>query len=353
MSAAVDILGETFDFIAWKLRFQSFYVRRCDGGLRVIELKGMREPRGRGDSLLDSDPVEISETQTAAPLFPFSFYLRCKFADGTSALLTRCTSSAPSLVEMGTLLHAVKGQGAKYPSTSITPELKAGRRLDEEGGPARLGGAAKTLPSEASQPYEAAIFACFKHYRLELNAEPMEIDMKREARKLVIHYFNAHVDAPHRGPFEARIAEQAIKFAVIYHVFAHIKIERRSQGIYGVEDLDEELPPLDRLAMEAGLGISQWFARCQEEFLSKKRQGDRENVYYRFHQKFSKHPFFTTRELYSAGLDVNTVEEAREYFEDWESRGLIEQLKTEEKGGPGRRKLPHYRFTIMLRGKLT
>jgi hypothetical protein len=211
---------------------------------------------------------------------------------------------------------------------------------------------AKTLPSEASQPYEAAIFACFEHYRLELNDDPMVIDMERDARKLVIHYFNALVDAPHRGPFEARIAEQAIKFALIYHVFAHIKIERRSQGTYGVEDLDEELPPLDRLAMEAGLGISQWFARCQEEFLSKKRQGDRENVYHRFHQKFSKHPFFTTRELYSSGLDVNTAEEARKYFEDWESRGLIEQLRTEEKGGPGRRKLPHYRFPIMLRGKL-
>jgi hypothetical protein len=112
---------------------------------------------------------------------------------------------------------------------------------------------AKTLASEASQPYEAAIFACFEHYRLELNDEPMVIDMEREARKLLIDYFNALVDAPNRGPFEARIAEQTIKFALIYHVFAHLKIERRSQGTYGVEDL----PPLDRLAMEAGLGISQ------------------------------------------------------------------------------------------------
>jgi hypothetical protein len=214
------------------------------------------------------------------------------------------------------------------------------------------GAEAKALPSEASQPYEAAIFACFEHYRLDLNDERMVIDMEREARKLVIHYFNALVDAPHRGPFEARIAEQAIKFALICHVFAHIKIERRSQGTYGVDDLDEELPPLDRSAMEAGLGISQWFARCQEEFLSKKREEDRENLYHRFHQKFSKHPFFTARELYSSGVGVNTAEEARQYFEDWESRGLIEQLKTEEKGGPERKKLARYRFTIMLRGKL-
>ena len=213
------------------------------------------------------------------------------------------------------------------------------------------GAEAKTLPSEASQPYEAAIFACFERYRLELNDDPMVIDMEREARKLVIDYFNALVDAPNRGPFEARIAEQAIKFALIYHMFAQIKIERRSEGTYGVEDLDDELPPLDRLAMEAGLGISQWFSRCQEEFLSKKREEDRENVYYRFHQKFAKHPFFTIRELYSSGLGVNTAEEARKYFEDWESRGLIEQLKMEEKGGPGRRKLLHYRFAVIFRGK--
>ena len=48
---------------------------------------------------------------------------------------------------------------------------------------------------------------------------------------------------------------------------------------------------------------------------------------------------------------MNTAEEARRYFEDWESRGLIEQLKIEERGGPGRRKLPYYRFAVIFRGK--
>jgi len=98
MSAAVDILGETFDFIAWKDRLQSFYVRRCDGAFRVIELKGMLEARGRRDSLSDSDPVQIEKARTESYLFPFGF--RCKFADGTSAPFRECTSSAPSLVEM-------------------------------------------------------------------------------------------------------------------------------------------------------------------------------------------------------------------------------------------------------------
>ena len=97
--AAVDILGETFDFIAWKDRFQSFYVRRCDGDLRVIELKGMREPLGRRDSLFNSDPVKISAAQTELLFPPLPFRFWCKFADGTSAPLTGCTSSAPSLVE--------------------------------------------------------------------------------------------------------------------------------------------------------------------------------------------------------------------------------------------------------------
>jgi len=48
MSATVDILGEKFDFIVWKERLQSFYVRRSDGELRVIELKGMRATRATG-----------------------------------------------------------------------------------------------------------------------------------------------------------------------------------------------------------------------------------------------------------------------------------------------------------------
>ena len=116
----------------------------------------------------------------------------------------------------------------------------------------------------------------------------MVIDMEPEARKLMIHYFNALVDVPNRGPFEARIAEQAIKLALLYHVFSRIEIEQRSAGTYGVKELDDELPPLGRLAMEAGLGISEWFAKCQDEYLAKKREEDKENVYYRFYQRFSR-----------------------------------------------------------------
>ena len=97
MRAEVDIFGETFDFVAWRERFQSFYVRRSDGELRVIELEGMRKPRGRGASLFDSDPVKISAC--SMPLF-LTPGVRCEFAHGQSVILTGCTSSAPSLLEM-------------------------------------------------------------------------------------------------------------------------------------------------------------------------------------------------------------------------------------------------------------
>ena len=217
--------------------------------------------------------------------------------------------------------------------------------------PLDAGAEAKILPSDSSQPYEAAIFACFERYRLELNDEPMVIDTEPKARNLMIHYFNALVDVPNHGPFEARIAEQAIKFALIYHVFSRIEIEQRSAGTYGVKELDEELPPLGRLAMEAGLGISEWFAKCQDEYLAKKREEDKENVYYRFYQRVSKFPHFTTRELYSAGLGVQTAAAARKYFREWEDRGLLEQIKGEQSGAPGRRKLPRYRFTSIVRGR--
>jgi len=165
------------------------------------------------------------------------------------------------------------------------------------------------------------------------------------------HYFNTMVDVPNRGPFEARIAEQALKFAIIYHVFAHTEIEQREPGTYGVKELrDDELPPLDRLAMEAGLGISEWFAKCQDEFLSTKRERDKEDVYFRFHQKFSRHPHFSARDLYSAGFGVLTASAACKYFRDWEERGLIEPIRIEG-GKLGRPKLPRNRFTTIVRGK--
>ncbi len=216
--------------------------------------------------------------------------------------------------------------------------------------PLDAGAEAKTLPSEASQPYEAAIFACFERYRLELNDEPMVIEMEREARKLASNYFNRWVDVPNRGPFEARFGEQAIKFGLVYHAFSRIETEQRSAGTYGVKEL-EELPALGLQAMEAGLGISEWFAKCQDEYLAKKREEDKENVYYRFYQRFSKFPHFSSRDLYSASLGVQTAAAARKYFRDWEDRGLLEQIKSEQSGGAGRRKLPRYRFTTIVRGK--
>jgi hypothetical protein len=94
---AVAILGKPFDFIAWKERFQSFYVRRSDGELRVIELRGLRKPIWHR-SLFDSDPVEISESSSKDPFFLHRLW--CEFADGNSASLTGCTSSAPTLLEM-------------------------------------------------------------------------------------------------------------------------------------------------------------------------------------------------------------------------------------------------------------
>ena len=178
----------------------------------------------------------------------------------------------------------------------------------------------------------------------------MVIEMEPEARKLVIDYFNGLIDVPNRGPFEARIAEQAIKFGLVYHVFSRIETEQRSAGTYGVKEL-EELPPLGRLAMEAGLGISEWFAKCQHEYLAKKREEDKENVYYRFYQRFSKFPHFTTRDLYSSNLGVQTAAAARKYFREWENRGLLEQIKNEQNGVVGRRKLPQYRFTSIVRGR--
>jgi hypothetical protein len=122
VKAAVDILGETFDFIAWKERLQSFYVRRSDGELRVIELKGMREQIGRRASLFDSDPIKISacSLQDTFSLFP----LRCEFADGMSTPLTRCTSSTPTILEMEQLRKLLRTRSVSRRSR-FSKEIRA------------------------------------------------------------------------------------------------------------------------------------------------------------------------------------------------------------------------------------
>jgi hypothetical protein len=91
----IVILEETFDFIAWKEPDLSFYVRRGNGDLRLMELLGVFPPPSwrRDVSTVDSDPVKISRYSGGELRF------RCDFADGTAAWLTGYKSSTPRLFE--------------------------------------------------------------------------------------------------------------------------------------------------------------------------------------------------------------------------------------------------------------
>ena len=87
-------------------------------------LKGC-EPRGRRGALLDSDPVKISVAQTELLFPPLPFRFWCKFADGTSASLTGCTNSSPSLVEREQLRKLLKPASVSRRSR-FSNEFRAG-----------------------------------------------------------------------------------------------------------------------------------------------------------------------------------------------------------------------------------
>ena len=84
-----------------------------------------------------------------------------------------------------------------------------------------------TLPTDVSQPYEAAIFAALSRYRFSAADDPYEIDMVPKARGLLIEDWNrfcAKSNGTEDCPFEARHTENAIRIALVLHTFRHVDI---------------------------------------------------------------------------------------------------------------------------------
>jgi hypothetical protein len=118
----VTIKKEAFEFLGWKEPYRSFYVRRGNGDLRVVELVGMLPPKPKGFDA-DYDPVKISRD-----LDLYATRFRCEFGDGTVTSLREYKFSPLSLLEISqleNLLQESRKGGGKGKLT--TPELRAKR----------------------------------------------------------------------------------------------------------------------------------------------------------------------------------------------------------------------------------
>ena len=217
--------------------------------------------------------------------------------------------------------------------------------MDEE-----TAGEAKAIAAEVSQAFEAAIFASLNHYRLAANAAPHTIDMQPEARRMFARDWNGILErtggAP--DPFESRLTEQAIRLALVLHLFRHIEIEKRGPGTYGVAEggvIGHERP-LRESDAAAGLAVRDWFSRRQAEFLAARRVAEADQLWERVRRVMQKRPEgITARDLYSGRRFAKDKAGAEVLLAGWIEDGRIHASKPEV-GKKGRQPV-RYRLSVM------
>jgi hypothetical protein len=211
-------------------------------------------------------------------------------------------------------------------------------------------GEAREIGAAVAQSYEAAIFAGISHYRQEANAAPHTIDMEPEARRMFARDWNAILERTdgRPDPFAARETEQAIRLALLLHIFRHMEIEQRGPGTYGVAEggVIGHTRPLRESDAAAGLAVRDWFARRQSEFLAARRVAEADQLWERVRRVMQKRPEgITARDLYSGRRFAKDKAGAEVLLAGWIEDGRIHASKPEV-GKKGRQPV-RYRLSVM------
>jgi hypothetical protein len=202
----------------------------------------------------------------------------------------------------------------------------------------------REIPAEIGQPYEAAIFKALREYRLDANAEPWVIDMQGEARRLFARDYNDGLARTNfmPDPFERRLTEQAIRLALLCHLYQHCQIESRGPGTFGA-DMDGHEIALGIEAAKAGLALRDWFARRQGEFLGARREQAKEAGWEKARRLMQTRPDgITARDCYSGHLIAENKAEAEAMLAGWAEEGRV--IAVVPKAGTPGRKVTRYKL---------
>ena len=187
-------------------------------------------------------------------------------------------------------------------------------------------GKARAIPADVCQPYEAAIFRALREYRLDANDEPYVLDMTEGARlafssdKREICFFRAE-----RKPdaFQTRLTEQAIRLALLFHLYEHCTIETRGPGTFGADMTGHE-HSLSVGAARAGLMVRDWFERRQAEFLGPQREHAKEAGWEKARKIMLTRPDgITARDVYSGRVIATNKAEADAMLAGWSEEGRV------------------------------
>lgn len=208
--------------------------------------------------------------------------------------------------------------------------------------PEESAGEAVEMPSDVTQPYEAAIWAVTRGYRLESGneEEPHTIEMAENARRAFAKDWNRRCQEVNpeaeEDAFDARDTENAIRLALVLHVFRHLEIRHERGEIYQVEALRGHETEMEEATARDALEIRDWFLAHQRAFLEPRKvaaDDDRWNK-----MKILLHDLpngATLRDLYRGRRIADNKADAERLVEIWVEEGRL-RSQVRKPDGPGR-----------------
>jgi Protein of unknown function (DUF3987)/CHC2 zinc finger len=198
-----------------------------------------------------------------------------------------------------------------------------------------------TLPTDVSQPYEAAIWSALDEYRFSRADNPCEIDMAPSARGLFFEDWNrfcAKANGTEDCPFEARHTENAIRIALVLHAFRHVDIEKRKEGTYGAR-MQAHNRSVDENSVRGALQIRDWFNHHQGTLRTPQRAAADDDAWHKTQAMMRDRSAaigITTRDLYNGRRVCRNADEAQRLLTQWETEGRVESFERKPTEGAGR-----------------
>lgn len=198
-----------------------------------------------------------------------------------------------------------------------------------------------TLASDVSQPYEAAIFAATHRYRFSDSDDPDEISVIPAARRLLFDDWNRFCrvsNGAEDSPFEARHTENAIRLALVLHVYKHVEMKQSGEATYNARMRAHE-HSLDEQTARDALAIRDWFTLHQEALRTPQRAAADDDAWDKaeamLRARAATHGI-TARDLYNGRRVCRDAEAAQRLLAVWVSEGKLTPFERKPAEGAGR-----------------
>lgn len=205
--------------------------------------------------------------------------------------------------------------------------------------PEATAGEVAQMPSEVTQPYEAAIWAIAKAYRLSggEEAEPLLIEMEQAARAVFARDFNRTCQAVNpeaeEDAFDARDTENGIRLGLVLHTFRHLEIRHEGGAKYQVETIKGHETAVEESTARDALEIRDWFRAHQRAFLEPRKVAVDDERWEKLKNFLHDMPNGATlRDLVRGGRIAKDKADAERLVSVWIEEG---RLRSEEKKPTG------------------